>query len=98
MTKTLKFQLTGGRPLRRPHSVLCRGGALYWPIGSDSSSKREDIDYPTLKELMQRNGVESSVFYGKNAFFVPVHQNLTKEDLDYMIKLLNYYSENEIKK
>lgn len=58
----------------------------------------DEIDYPDLKEYMQRNGVESSVFYGQNAFFIPVHQNLTKEELDYMIKLLKYYSENEIVK
>ena len=54
---------------------------------------RDDIDYPALKEFMQRNEVESSVFYGKPAFFVPVHQNLTTNELDYMIKLLKYFYE-----
>lgn len=57
---------------------------------------RDDVAYPKLKEFMQRNGVESSVFYGKNAFFIPVHQNLHKGELNYMIELLNYYSEKEI--
>lgn len=55
----------------------------------------DDIDYPALKEFMQRNGVESSVFYGKNAFFIPMHHNLAKNELDYMIRLLNYYIENK---
>ena len=53
---------------------------------------RDDIDYPTLKEFMQRNGVESSVFYGKNAFFIPMHHNLSKGELDYMIKLIEYFN------
>lgn len=51
---------------------------------------RDDIDYPALKEFMQWNGVESSVFYGQHAFFIPVHHNLSKNELDYMIKLLIY--------
>lgn len=56
-------------------------------------SWRDDIDYPKLKEFMQRNGVESSVFYGKNAYFIPMHHNLAKNELDYMIDLLRYYNE-----
>lgn len=57
---------------------------------------RDDIDYPDLKEYMQRNGVESSVFYGQKAFFIPVHQNLTRAELDYMINLLTYYYELKV--
>lgn len=57
---------------------------------------RDDIDYPDLKEFMQRNGVESSVFYGQKAFFIPVHQNLTKAELDYMINLLTYYNKTKV--
>ena len=57
----------------------------------------DDINYPDLKEFMQRNGVESSVFYGKNAFFIPVHQNLTQSDLDYMVELLRYFYETIVK-
>lgn len=58
---------------------------------------RDDIDYPNLKEYMQHNGVESSVFYGQKAFFIPVHQNLTRAELDYMINLLTYYYESSVK-
>lgn len=50
-----------------------------------------NINYALLKEFMQSNGVECSVFYGQNAFFVPVHQNLKKSHLDYIISLLKYY-------
>lgn len=59
---------------------------------------RDDMDYPALKEFMQRNGVESSVFYGQSAFFVPVHQNLSRSELDYMIKLLKYFYETRERK
>lgn len=52
---------------------------------------KTNIDYSLLKEFMQRNGIESSVFYGQNAFFIPVHHNLSQNHLDYMITLLNYF-------
>lgn len=51
----------------------------------------KNIDYQELKIYMQQNGVESSVFYGENAFFIPIHQNLSYKQLDYMINLLRYY-------
>lgn len=50
-----------------------------------------NINYPLLKEFMQTNGVESSVFYGQNAFFVPVHHNLSNLHLDYIISLIKYF-------
>lgn len=52
---------------------------------------REDIDYPRLKAYMQENGVECSVFYGKNAFFIPMHHLLEKEDLLYFCKLIKQF-------
>lgn len=58
---------------------------------------RDDINYPELKEYMQRNGIESSVFYGESAFYIPLHQNLSKRELDYMIALLTYYYETKVK-
>lgn len=54
----------------------------------------ESIDYPKLKEYMYLNGVECSVFYGQNAFFIPVHQELKRNELDYMVTLLQYYKDN----
>lgn len=49
---------------------------------------RDDIDYPALKVYMQNNGVECSVFYGENAFFIPMHHLLEKQDLDTICGLL----------
>lgn len=51
----------------------------------------DDIDYSLLKVFMQKNGVESSVFYGKSGFFIPTHHKLEKYHLDYMINLLKYF-------
>lgn len=50
-----------------------------------------EVDYPTLRKYMETNGVECSVFYGRDAFFIPMNHNLRRKDLDYMIDLLNYY-------
>ena len=37
-----------------------------------------------LKDFLFRKGVQCSVFYGEEAFFLPVHQALEKEDLEYI--------------
>ena len=49
------------------------------------------LDLNKLKIFMQRNGVECSVFYGENSFFLPVHQNLKQFDLDYITNLIKYF-------
>ncbi len=49
------------------------------------------IDLPGLKVFMQAHGVESSVFYGEEAFFVPVNQALQTGDLDYFICLVDFF-------
>lgn len=49
------------------------------------------INLDGLKIFLQRNGVESSVFYGENAFFVPVHQNLKGEDILFITSLIEFY-------
>ena len=52
----------------------------------------DTIDYPALKVYMQAHGVECSVFYGENAFFIPVHHLLTKNDMLYFCELLRNFS------
>ena len=49
------------------------------------------IDLDGLKIFMQKNGVESGKFYGENTFFLPVHQELEKFDLDFIINLVKYF-------
>lgn len=50
--------------------------------------KDPKIDLQKLKEYFFRNGVECSVFYGTNSFFLPCHQNLDETDFDYFISIL----------
>lgn len=52
----------------------------------------DDIDYPALKVYMQDNGVESSVFYGKPAFFMPVHHKLSGQDMSYFCNLIKGFN------
>ena len=51
------------------------------------------IDYPKLKNFMQINGIESSVFYGEHAFYIPCHQNFTQGQCEYIVALINYFYE-----
>lgn len=49
------------------------------------------MDLPALKEFMQSNGIEASVFYGENAFYLPVHQNLNNDHIEFMFTLVKYF-------
>lgn len=53
-----------------------------------------DICLQKLKQFMWNHGVECSVFYGMNAFFIPCHYNLDTIELDYMIDLVRYFIYN----
>ncbi|AZA81732.1 hypothetical protein C1637_03910 [Chryseobacterium lactis] len=48
-------------------------------------------DLPKLKVFLQRNGIECSIFYGKDAFFIPVNQALGKFEMDYIINLITFF-------
>ncbi len=56
--------------------------------------RTKKMDVNEFKKFMQSNGVESSVFYGENAFFIPVHQGLCQEDMDFFYSLTSYFMEN----
>ncbi len=51
----------------------------------------EHVDLLKLKEFMNAQGVESSVFYGEHAYFIPSHQNFSKEDLFFFYTLVKYF-------
>ena len=48
-------------------------------------------DLPALKTELWRHGIEASVFYGEDAFFVPSHQNLTEADVDYFFQIIQSF-------
>ena len=49
------------------------------------------VDLPQLKNYLHAQGIQCSVFYGDRSFFIPVHQNLVKPDLDYFIEIISSY-------
>ena len=56
---------------------------------------KDSIDYPSLKSYLQNLGVESTVFYGKSAFYLPIHQNLKDEDIDYICEMIIRFQKKE---
>lgn len=50
------------------------------------------LDLNKLKIYMQNLGVESSVFYGEECFFIPVHQELYEDDLGYIVTSIKTFS------
>lgn len=48
-------------------------------------------DYRRLKSLMNDNGVDSSVFFGNEAYFVPIHHNLSRSEIDYICDIIRYF-------
>jgi hypothetical protein len=44
----------------------------------------KEIDVNKIKTHMNKYGIESSVFYGGGAYFLPCHQNLNEWEIEYM--------------
>lgn len=51
------------------------------------------IELPALKKHFWAHGIQCSVFYGEESFFIPVHQSLNEPDLDYFIIVMKSYLE-----
>jgi hypothetical protein len=49
------------------------------------------IKLPQLKDYLLNHGIQSSVFYGEESFFIPVHQTLNEKDLDYFGEVINSF-------
>jgi len=49
------------------------------------------VDLPALKTFVQEHGIESSVFYGEQAFFLPVHERLVPADLEYFAQVVTAF-------
>jgi dTDP-4-amino-4,6-dideoxygalactose transaminase len=49
------------------------------------------VDLPALKTFVQEHGIESSVFYGEQAFFLPDHERLAPADLDYFAQVVSAF-------
>lgn len=55
-----------------------------------------EVNLQEMKKFMNSNGIESSVFYGENAYFLPCHQNIEKHDIDYIYTVLKFFIEATI--
>ncbi len=55
----------------------------------NSNGKIDDLNQ--LKSLLYNHGIQNSVFYGEDAFFIPVHQGLTNLDLDYFYNVILFF-------
>ena len=51
----------------------------------------KEIDYPELKKFLYQNGIQCSVFYGEQSFFIPVHQDLRDDDLNYFKETIKFF-------
>ena len=49
------------------------------------------LSLPELKKYYYAHGVQCSVFYGEEAFFIPVHQALSEQDMDYFYEIIKSY-------
>ena len=54
----------------------------------------QNLDLAELKKHFWAHGIQSSVFYGEEAFFVPVHQALTQYDLEYFYEVMKVFIQN----
>lgn len=46
-----------------------------------------------LKVYLYNHGIQNSIFYGEDAFFIPCHNNLVKDDIDYFKFVIQNYIE-----
>lgn len=52
---------------------------------------RFDINLAELRKHFWAHGIQSSVFYGEKAFYIPVHQALVSDDLDYFYAVMKTF-------
>ena len=55
----------------------------------NNNGKIEDLNQ--LKSFLYDHGIQNSVFYGEDAFFIPVHQSLSLEDFDYFYEVIKFF-------
>ena len=55
------------------------------------STEKLRLDLPELKKYYYANGVQCSVFYGEDAFFIPLHQSLTEQDMIYFAEVFRSF-------
>ncbi len=54
------------------------------------------LNLTDLKKHLYAHGVQCSVFYGEDSFFIPVHQALNEDDLNYFIEVIKSFIKQKI--
>jgi hypothetical protein len=54
-------------------------------------SDKQKLDLPELKKHLYIHGIQCSVFYGEDAFFIPVHQALNEQDMLYFYEVVKLF-------
>ncbi|MCF8380678.1 MAG: DegT/DnrJ/EryC1/StrS family aminotransferase [Bacteroidales bacterium] len=54
-------------------------------------TNKQKLDLPELKKNFYAHGVQCSVFYGEEAFFIPVHQSLNEQDIEYFYEVMKSF-------
>jgi len=49
------------------------------------------VDAQDMKLYINRQGIESSVFYGAEAYFLPCHQALSEKEIEYIFEVVKSY-------
>jgi dTDP-4-amino-4,6-dideoxygalactose transaminase len=49
----------------------------------------------SFKNYIYAHGIQNSIFYGEDAFFIPNHQNLATSEIDYFFEVIKFYLENK---
>ena len=52
---------------------------------------KHKLNLPELKKHFYAHGVQCSIFYGEESFFIPAHQTLTEQDMDYFFEIMKSF-------
>jgi hypothetical protein len=52
------------------------------------------IEWKALKEHVTNHGIQCSIFYGEDSFFIPVHHALNENDLNYILAVIKFVNDN----
>jgi hypothetical protein len=78
-----RFSSIGAMPFFEISEIDCPNVFMF--------SFEKEIDLADLRTHCWSHGIESSVFYGKQAFFIPSHNRLMSEDVDYFHNVVSRY-------
>lgn len=94
--KIIRDRISNYRYLREKFAALGFGERFQLDPGSVPAvfmfrSEGMPVDLPELKKYFYAHGVQCSVFYGEEAFFIPVHQALNEHDMDYFLEVMRSF-------